>query len=272
MTFDTTAWIMDGTTVDAEVIRRALGTLLGSAGGIVTPGDLQVTQQASPNMSVLVGTGQIWVPGTSTASQGMYYSRNGAAVTLAIAASNPSNPRIDTVVVQVQDAAYAGATKSIAPAVITGTPTSGATLANLTGAGAAPASSTVLAYVLVPAGATTIVTADIANVASQVAAASLNPGPWTPLTLGAGHTGYVPSARLLSVDTVQLKGAPSAGGPTGAGFVWATIPATTPTMRPSTALSFGYASDQLEIATNGQITFSGTVSGVGLDGITYTLS
>jgi hypothetical protein len=165
LAFETPPYAMDGTTEDAEQFRRALGTLIGSAGGIVASGDCAVSQQSTPNMSVQIAAGQVWVPGTSTASQGPYYSRNGASVTVVIAASNPSNPRIDTVIAQVQDAAYAGTLKQIAPAVITGTPTVGATLSNLSGAGAVPASSLVLAYVLVPAGATSIVTANILNVA-----------------------------------------------------------------------------------------------------------
>src|SRR5487761_1793683 len=120
MAFDIVPWIIDGTTVDAEVIRRALPTLINPVGGIVTAGDLAVTQQATPNMSVQMGVGQVWVPGSSTTTQGLYYGRNAAAATLPIAAANATNPRIDQVIVQVQDPFYAGSTKSMAPAVITG--------------------------------------------------------------------------------------------------------------------------------------------------------
>src|ERR1700739_1574852 len=122
---DSPPFAMDGTTQDAELFRRAIGTLLGSAGGIVSPGDLQVTQQSTPNMSVQIGVGQIWVPGTSTSTQGPYYSRNGASVTVLISPSNPTNPRVDTIIAQVQDAAYAGSNKQLAPAVVVGTPTAG---------------------------------------------------------------------------------------------------------------------------------------------------
>lgn len=175
MAFDTVPFTIDGTTVDGEVIRRALGTLIGPTGGIVNPGDLQVTQNGTPNMSVNIATGELWVPGSSTPSQGPYYSRNGATVNEPISAANPSEPRVDTVIAQLQDAAYAGSLKQLQPAVITGTPTAGvvtppttAAQAATDGAGAVPASSYVLAYVLVPASATSIVNADIANVASAV--------------------------------------------------------------------------------------------------------
>ena len=221
------------------MIRRALGTLLGPAGGIVTAGDLAVTQQATPNMSVLMGVGQCWVSGTQTATQGSYYGRNAAAVTLAIAAANVSNPRIDTIIVQVQDAEYSGSLKQMAPAVLTGTPTSGATLANLTGAATVPASSLVIAYVLVPAGATSIVTADIANVAAVVSNAT---GAWQPLTLTGGMTSaglYTPSARLEG-GRVFLKGTivNATGSTIAANTNLFTVPVgCAPQSKPSAALS-----------------------------------
>ena len=55
MTFET-PFVMDGTQVDGETIRRAIGTLI-TAWGIVSPGDLAVTQQGTPAMSVLMGVG-----------------------------------------------------------------------------------------------------------------------------------------------------------------------------------------------------------------------
>lgn len=199
MTFDAVPFVIDGTTTDGEVIRRAIGSLLNPAGGVITPGDLTVSQQATPNMSVRIGTGQIWVPGSSTPSQGMYYSRNGAAVTVGIAASNPSNPRIDQVIVQAQDAAYAGVAEQLQPAVLTGTPTAGAALTNLVGLASIPASSYLLAYVLVPAGATSIVNADIGNVQG---AATLGPavGVWqtyTPTWTGAISNPTVGNGTLV---------------------------------------------------------------------------
>lgn len=180
MAFDSVPWILDSTTVDAEVIRRALGTLIGSSGGVVTPGDLAVTQNGTPNMSVNVGPGQIWVPGKSTASTGPYYARNGASDNVSIAAANATNPRVDTIVVQVEDPAYGGSGAPMAPKALAGTPTAGVTQPPTTaaqaasdGAAAIPATSSayVLAYVLVPASATTITNADISNVALPVGGA-----------------------------------------------------------------------------------------------------
>ena len=140
----------------AELFRRAVGSVLNTAGGVVALGDLAVTANSPAAMNVLVASGSIWIPGTTNTAQGMYHCFNDASVTLSITAASATNPRIDTIVAQVEDAAYAGATNAWKLAVVTGTATVGATLANLTGAGAVPASSLVLAYVLVAANATTI--------------------------------------------------------------------------------------------------------------------
>ena len=139
----------------AELFRRAVGSVLNTAGGVVALGDLAVTGGYGV-MAIAVAAGSVWIPGTTTTAQGTYYCFNDASVSLAIAAASATNPRIDTIVAQVEDAAYAGATNAWKLAVVTGTATVGATLANLTGAGAVPASSLVLAYVLVAANATTI--------------------------------------------------------------------------------------------------------------------
>lgn len=145
----------------AELFRRAVGSVLNTAGGVVALGDLAVTANSPAAMNVLVASGSIWIPGTTNTAQGMYHCFNDASVTLSITAASATNPRIDTIVAQVEDAAYAGATNAWKLAVVTGTATVGATLANLTGAGAVPASSLVLAYVLVAANATTIVSGAI---------------------------------------------------------------------------------------------------------------
>ena len=165
MAFDNPPWCMDNTDLDAEVIRRAIGSLL-TGGGVVTPGDLTLSQNGTPNMSVNVGPGQIWVPGTSTPTEGPYYSQNKAALNLSISASNPSLPRIDTIIAGISDAEYTGAARQFAATVLAGTATAGATLTNQSGAAAPPASSVVIGYVLVPANATSITNADLSTVVS----------------------------------------------------------------------------------------------------------
>jgi hypothetical protein len=224
MTLATPPYALQGGSHGAQLFREAASSLIAPAGGIVQSGDLAVTQQSSPNMTIAVGAGRIWVPGTSLATvnpgggayypQGLYYTENDAAVTLAISAANVTNPRIDMVICQIQDTAYGAGTNLAQLAVVTGTATAGATLANLSGVGALPASSLVLANVLVPANASTIVTADIANVAGTIGqpyisgynstAASLTNGVWTLVpvdTLIASGHGPILSADQIVVES-----------------------------------------------------------------------
>lgn len=137
----------------------------GHVGGVVGLTDFQITQLGSPNMSVNVAGGQIYIPGGSVANQGLYFGLSDATTNLLITAASPSNPRIDTVIAYVEDAAYSGANNDWKLGVVTGTATAGATLSNLTGAGSLAGfpNCVVLGFVLVPANASSIVTADILN-------------------------------------------------------------------------------------------------------------
>src|SRR5215469_401775 len=134
----------------AEQTRRAFGTLLARGasigsivGGLAVIGDCAVT--AGSGMHVLVGTGEVWVPGSTVATQSGYYARVSSSTELVIAASDPTNPRIDRVSAIVKDKAYTGSEDTFSVAVETGTPTPGATLVNESGIAAVPASSITLA-------------------------------------------------------------------------------------------------------------------------------
>lgn len=177
MAQETPPYVLQSGSHPAELFRRAISTLLGTAGGVVNANDYLVTQNGSPNMSVNVAGGrpggECWVPGTSSTQQAQYYAFNTATVNLTIAASNPSNPRIDTPMVQIQDAAYAGAVNSASLSILTGTPAASPVAPTL------PASSLALANVLVPAASTSVVTGNItdrrvrATLGPQVAALSI---------------------------------------------------------------------------------------------------
>lgn len=170
----------------AQLFRQAISTLISAAGGLVSAGALAISQKATPNMSVeILGgkptEGSVWVPGTTSAGiQGLYYCYNSATRNLAIEASGATNPRVDTIIARVYDQQYAGAQNEWKLESIKGAEEAGVTLANLKGIGVVPASSFVLGYVLVPAKATTIVTADIANVGAPMKLAAL-----TATTTGA---------------------------------------------------------------------------------------
>ena len=165
-----------------------------STAGVAGCSDLAVSAPAS-GMTVNVAAGQIFVPGSSGSgsgygigtgygrpivtlnggspptvasnanalavqltSQGAYYCYNdnsAGAVSLAIASSNPTNPRLDVVIAQVEDAAYTGSNNDWKLAVVTGTAAASPTVPAL------PASCVVLAYVWVPANASSIVAGDI---------------------------------------------------------------------------------------------------------------
>ncbi len=184
MTLTPTPYALQGSSHSAQLFREATASLLGPGGGVVNPGDLAVTQLGTPSMVVQVGAGRLWTPGSNLATinpinpaggayqpQGMYFTENDAPVTLPISAANPTNPRLDTIIVQIQDAQYGGSTNSAQLLVLTGTPTASAALAGsgaLAGVGAVPANSTVLGYVLVPANATSIPTANILNTAGTL--------------------------------------------------------------------------------------------------------
>lgn len=92
----------------AQLFRMALSSLLGSGGGVVGSGDYAVTQVGSgTTFAVDVAIGKAWVEGTSTTAQSQYFVYNDATVSVAVGAHSAFN-RIDSIVLQVEDQAYAG--------------------------------------------------------------------------------------------------------------------------------------------------------------------
>ena len=141
----------------AEDVRRALFAQLGLRGGIVAAGDLAVTQNGTPNMTVLVATGQVVVPGSEGTYQGAYICENRGSLSVSIAAADATNPRYDLIVARVRDAAYSGATNTFAIEAVTGTPAASPAEPTI------PANSWVLARVEVVALDTTITTSNIVD-------------------------------------------------------------------------------------------------------------
>ncbi len=199
--------------------------------GVAACSDLQVTAPVS-GMSVKVSAGQIYVPGSSGSgstygigsgygqpvvtlnggsimtvatsaaatvvqltTQGTYYCYNdnsGGAIALTISASSPSNPRIDVVIAQVEDAAYSGSNNDWKLAVVTGTAAASPAVPAL------PASSIALAYVWVPTSATNIITADILDLR---VAFNRNPFRWEMYRNGA-YTQATATAVQFPYDTI----------------------------------------------------------------------
>lgn len=167
MTVQTVPYALQNASHSAALFRQSASAPF-VAGGALSALELAVTQQASPNMSVILGPGRAKVVGTSVSppaglaftTQAMYDVLNDADTTLTIAASNPTNPRIDLVYIQVQDSFYSGAANQAIPGVVTGTP------AAIPSVPATPANAVAIATIAVGAGATSIVNANIARVVS----------------------------------------------------------------------------------------------------------
>jgi hypothetical protein len=141
----------------AERARRYTAAQMALRGGIVAVGDLAVTENGTPNMSVNVAGGQVFIPGTEGTYQGHYCVENRGTLNVALAAADATNPRKDLLVAKVQDAAYSGATNAASIVAVTGTP------AASPAEPAAPANSWVLAMVDVPANDTAITNSQITD-------------------------------------------------------------------------------------------------------------
>jgi hypothetical protein len=141
----------------AERARRMLAATFSLRGGIVATGDLAVTENGTPNMSVNVATGIVVIPGTEATYQGVYVAENRGALNVAISPANATNPRKDLIVARIRDAAYSGATNSAAIEVVTGVP------AVSPAEPAIPSNSWVLAMVDVPANDTAITNSQITD-------------------------------------------------------------------------------------------------------------
>lgn len=174
-------FVIDGTTVAGEEIRRTLKAQFDTAGVLTTAG-LAITANGTPNMSVNVAAGEGIIFGTEQAEQGAYHVYNDATVNKTIAASDPTNPRLDIVVAKVQDAEYSGATRAWSLAVVTGTPAASPADPSV------PANSISLARVAVGAGVTTITSGNITDLRSR---ASYKPWnlPWGVVFKAAATTG-----------------------------------------------------------------------------------
>lgn len=130
--------------------------------GVVNAGDFAVTVGAG-TMTITCAAGKAWILGSDQPDQGMYRVYQSTAKSFTVPASDPTKPRIDTVILRIFDhlmdgsGLYKGRLE-----IVPGTATTGATLGNLTGANALTAltdsslSLIVLAYILVPAAASSL--------------------------------------------------------------------------------------------------------------------
>lgn len=156
------SWLQQGSH-PAENDRLAFQALYNTS-GTIGDNSLKVSAQASPNMTVAVASGWGAIV-SSVANAGVYQIYNDATTNLTIATADPSLPRIDRVVVTVNDAYYSGLLNNVTFTVIAGTPAASPT------APATPSNSISLATVTVAAAATSISSANITD--TRVAVTSL---------------------------------------------------------------------------------------------------
>jgi hypothetical protein len=144
-------------TLNADDFRGLIQALVPTE-GIIASGDLAVTQNGTPNMSVNVAAGAAIIAGDDTpATQGFYFAKNDATKNLTVTAADPTNPRKDIVVAQVRDAFYSGSDNDWRLAVIAGTPAASPSEPSL------PNNALKLAVITVAAGATSITTGVITD-------------------------------------------------------------------------------------------------------------
>jgi len=149
------SWLQAGS-YPAESDRLTTQALYATT-GIIGSSSLAVTQNSPAGMSVRVAAGWAAIIGTTQANMGAYVAYNDAQATLTVTTADPTNPRIDRVVVTVRDAYYTGAFNDVIFQVLAGTPAGSPT------APAVPANSISLATIAVGAAVTSIVTANITD-------------------------------------------------------------------------------------------------------------
>lgn len=135
-----------------------------TAGGVsgVAAADFMVTQRAAgANLSVdinMPGGGMAFVQGDTIAGQGLYaVPVHSANINEALASADFTNPRIDQIILEVQDNVLDATGGNLARTrVLTGSPNGSATLNSRAGAATLPGNALLLADVLVAANATSV--------------------------------------------------------------------------------------------------------------------
>jgi len=173
------SWLQNGSH-PAENDRLSMQSIIATT-GIIGTSSLAVTQAGTPGMAVQVAAGWGAIVGNFTTNMGVYQFYNDAATQLSVTAANPTNPRIDRVVVTVNDSYYTGATNNVTFTVVAGTAAASPT------APATPTNSISLATIAVAAAATSILNANITDTRASITT-NLPVGDITDVNAGTGIT------------------------------------------------------------------------------------
>jgi hypothetical protein len=186
---DALFYAKSGLEYSAKDLRRFLS--IGREQGVIAAGDFAVSERgAGANLSVDVDPGEALIQGDTSTDQGLYYVNETATTNVSITAADATNPRIDRVVLEILDHDEdAGGSYFARIRVVDGTPTSGATLVNLTGAATVPDDALLLANVSVPALDTTISDAQIDTTVNSVRVLSRGPNNVYAARMYAANSG-----------------------------------------------------------------------------------
>lgn len=208
MTAQNPAIFLQAESHPAEDVRRWIGSLYDHQSGVLGIDALEVTEKSgTPDMSVDVATGKGILAGDESTYQGSYFVENRGTTNLAISAADGTNPRIDLVVAKVEDSGYSGATDEWSLAIVTGTPAASPV------APTQPATSLVLASVLVAAASSDVDDADITDSRTKIGPLPYSPGVKATRTTGQAITLSTHTALFLSGstlwDTDSFHGSPA---------------------------------------------------------------
>lgn len=223
------AW-MDGIAVAAQDLRLqvAAGMLTGaspsgSTGIAARPGVRYGTGspllvQASSGMNVTVNAGVGFVQGTTSATSGMYTGCLDTTSTLTVATSDPTNPRIDNVIMRFVDNGNNTSTGTVE--LQTGTPAPSPVAPTL------PANSLLLATIAVGAGVSSITSGNITDGRVYTAAS----GGIVPMANTTGGISGAAGMYVHDLSSGRLKmsdGSGNAVAPKTAPFAPVTATTTT---------------------------------------------
>jgi hypothetical protein len=215
------SWLQAGS-YPAESDRLTTQALYATT-GIIGSSSLAVTQNSPAGMSVRVAAGWAAIIGTTQANMGAYVAYNDAQATLTVTTADPTNPRIDRVVVTVRDAYYTGAFNDVIFQVLAGTPAGSPT------APAVPDNSISLATIAVGAAVTSITSANITDTRADVTTNlpapqlnfSVNPQTGTTYTTVASDNGKLVTQANGSAITTTIPPNSSVDYPVGAQITFA---------------------------------------------------
>lgn len=214
------SWLQNGLH-PAENDRLSMQALWATT-GVIGSNSLPTTADTPASMNVIVGTGWCAIVGDYQPDMGVYTVYNDAAVTLPISTADPTNPRIDRVVVTIQDSYYTGSADDVIFQVIMGTP-AGSPVAPAT-----PTNSMSIATIAVGAAVTQINTGNITD--TRVAVTTQLPiGDITSVTAGTGlQGGGTGGAVTLAIDSsvVTLTGSQAISNKTYSGTTFTQSGAT----------------------------------------------